>query len=219
MYYYLSLSSNRISKLNDILFFDDKRQEFNPLYTDKLLVDIGSFYYKQQWTFLSDVIVEQITAFISSTHNCQRSDLPYKRRESIICALSQGLNIHLRLPISINIIKSSKFNKFVMLKIKTSKTVVNHTEIFIVIESTTKQKLSWKAFCKLFLIDLLSADALVFNWRKQKFNFKDLINKLKFRLDKDKIDIRNYPSHRFCYIILINALNSKLLNKCIKKLK
>ena len=50
-------------------------------------------------------MIEQNIAFVVMTENCEGEYLPNKRRESIICALFQGLNLQLGLSLNISVFK------------------------------------------------------------------------------------------------------------------
>lgn len=97
--------NNLVSTFNSVLIFEDKREEIQQLYTDKLLIGPGDFYYKPPSNCWTDVIIEENTTFVAIIENCKSGYQLNKSRESMICVLPQDLNVQLRLPISIYLFK------------------------------------------------------------------------------------------------------------------
>ena len=94
-------------------------------------------------------------------------------------------------------ISLSEFEQFVMLRLKTSKTDVNHTGVLIVIGATHQQNCPMTVLRKLFFKDSKPADASLFSQTKGIFSRKYLIDIMKSRLAECKIDARNYSSQSF----------------------
>ncbi len=85
--------NNLVSTFNSVLIFEDKREKIQQLYTDKLLIGPGDFYYKPHSNCWTDVIIEENTTFVAIIENCKSGYQLNKSRESMICVLPQDLNV------------------------------------------------------------------------------------------------------------------------------
>ncbi len=112
-----------------------------------------------------------------------------------------------------------EFNQFVPLKLKTSKTDVNHTGRLIVMEAVYQQHCLVTVFCKLFFKDPKLANTPLFSQTKRAFSLQYLINKLKSRLVQYKIHAKNYLDNSFWCGEPKYASDCRKFNQSIQKLE
>ena len=99
----LSWWNNLLPKFNGVLFFEEKRQKTYQLYIDGSLVSFGDFYYKHPSAFRANITIEQNTTFVVTKKNYIGGYIPHGSGKSIICALIEGSDVQLQLPVSINV--------------------------------------------------------------------------------------------------------------------
>ena len=109
--------------------------------------------------------------------------------------------------------------QFVTRKLKTSKISINHTRILIFKETRYKHNCSLIVFYKLFFQNSYLADALFYSRTKRRFSCNNLIIKLRSCFAKCRIDKKNYLDHSFSHDIAQHALDCRILNKNLQKLR
>ncbi len=114
---------------------------------------------------------------------------------------------------------SSEFDQFVTLRLKTSKTDLNHTGVLIVIMESHQQTCLVIALCKLFFRDLKPADAPIFSQTKRAFSRQYMIYTLESCHTKCRTNARNYSDHSFQRSKAQHASDFGMLTESIQKLR
>ena len=94
-------------------------------------------------------------------------------------------------------ISFSKFYQFVMFRLKSDKTDINHTRVFTVIGVGNEPHCPLMTLSKLIFRDFHLADILYFSLAKKTFSRKILIDILKTRLAKCTVKASNYSGYIF----------------------